>query len=199
MSRIVSKSAKVSTKNKRSEFISYLLPLSNGDDAAHQLKMIKKQHPAANHICWAYRIMNDSDLIEFHSDAGEPTGTAGLPIMGVMQKNDIVNSILAVVRIFGGIKLGRAGLKMTYKEVAQAVVKNAALITWSQTVELSLSCQYEFAGDLSAILNRLHLKPRSESSHNEIVWKIKIPAIDENKLTNEIMSAMQGKVSINKV
>jgi uncharacterized YigZ family protein len=199
MSWIVSNSAKASTKHKRSEFISYLLPLSHAEDAASQIKNLKQKHPAANHICWAYRVMCDSNLEEFNSDAGEPTGTAGLPIMTAMQKSDLVNSILAVVRLFGGIKLGRSGLKMAYREAAQKVVEAADLIAWVPTIELSISCQYERAGDLSIIVNRLHLKPRSESSHDLIVWKIEIPVKNEQKITSEIMSAMQGKVFIEKV
>ena len=81
---------------------------------------MKKQHKKATHICYAYKITNGAEIVKF-SDDGEPSGTAGRPILGVIEKRGKTNVIVAVVRYFGGVKLGAGGLVRAYTKTASEV------------------------------------------------------------------------------
>ena len=91
----------------------FLFPASNADLFVERLNQIKSKHPGATHHCYAYRI-NPTKLIEFAQDDGEPSGTAGLPILNQLKSYDVVNAGLVVVRYFGGTKLGKSGLIEAY-------------------------------------------------------------------------------------
>ena len=89
---------------------------------------IRKEHPSATHIVYAYRVKDESRILyEKFSDAGEPSGTAGKPTLNLLQKQDIINGILITVRYFGGIKLGKGGLVRAYTESAKLALANATL------------------------------------------------------------------------
>lgn len=89
---------------------------------------IRKEHPSATHIVYAYRVKDGSRILyEKFSDAGEPSGTAGKPTLNLLQKQDIINGILITVRYFGGIKLGKGGLVRAYTESAKLALTNATL------------------------------------------------------------------------
>jgi putative IMPACT (imprinted ancient) family translation regulator len=100
----------VTYKEKRSRFIGILHPISTKEKVDILLKRCRKQHSNARHICWAYRFYDNGNFYENSSDAGEPSGTAGKPILNNLLKNNIGNCILTIIRIFGGIKLGKKGL-----------------------------------------------------------------------------------------
>ena len=103
----------------KSRFIAYLFELNTIDDVKNILQNLKKQHKKANHFCYAY-VFNKDSVNEKCSDDGEPSGTAGYPILNVMKKKGLKNSLVVVVRYFGGIKLGAGGLTRAYtKSVAE--------------------------------------------------------------------------------
>ena len=100
----------------KSKFIAYRLELNSLEQVKPFLESLKKEHKKANHVCWAGRMKNP--FFEKAVDDGEPSGTAGRPILGVMQKKDKQNACIFVVRYFGGVKLGAGGLVRAYAKVA---------------------------------------------------------------------------------
>ena len=111
---------------KSSRFLGYLQPSLDATEADEELQKIKKEHPTATHHCYAY-IISPNSPVEFASDDGEPSGSAGLPVLNTLKSHDIVNTILIVVRYYGGTKLGKSGLIKAYQTTAQQVIKNATL------------------------------------------------------------------------
>lgn len=106
---------------KKSKFIGLYFPVRSQDEVVEILNNLKKEHKKATHICYAYRLTNPFSEKAF--DDGEPFGTAGKPILNVLQKQDKKDSLLVVVRYFGGIKLGAGGLVRAYSKTASETLK----------------------------------------------------------------------------
>lgn len=104
-------------KDRGSRFIAYTYPLKNTDDFKKILATVKKEHPKANHHCFAYRLGTDGTAFR-SSDAGEPSGTAGRPILGQIDSKNLTDILVVVVRYFGGTLLGVPGLINAYKSAA---------------------------------------------------------------------------------
>ena len=101
---------------KKSKFYGYLLSCTSEEEIKKALDFLKKEHKKATHICWAGRMK--TPFFEKAVDDGEPSGTAGRPILGVMQKKDVQNCAIFIVRYFGGVKLGAGGLVRIYAKTA---------------------------------------------------------------------------------
>lgn len=107
---------------KKSRFLGYLFDCQTEKEIQETIESLKKEHKKANHVCWAGRLT--TPFYERAVDDGEPSGTAGRPILGVLQKQDRKNVCVAVVRYFGGIKLGAGGLVRAYSKVVADLLKN---------------------------------------------------------------------------
>ncbi len=106
---------------KKSKFYGFLLENASQESIAECLELLRKEHKKATHICYACRL--SSPFCERAVDDGEPSGTAGRPILSVMQKRDKQNSCIFIVRYFGGVKLGAGGLVRIYTKVASDLLK----------------------------------------------------------------------------
>lgn len=104
---------------KKSRFITYLYNIDNEKEVNNIVENIKKEHKKARHIVYVYKIGNTAKI----NDDGEPKGTAGMPIFNVIEKNNLNNVLIIVVRYFGGIKLGAGGLFRAYSNSASEIVK----------------------------------------------------------------------------
>lgn len=112
---------KVEIVEKKSRFIGYLFECKTVDDVQNALADLKKEHKKATHICFAYSL--SSPFLEKAVDDGEPNGTAGRPILSVIQKKGVTDTCVFVVRYFGGIKLGAGGLVRMYTKTTSEVLK----------------------------------------------------------------------------
>lgn len=111
------------TEVKKSRFIARVAPVSSRDDVKAWLEKARKDHPDARHICWAYQIGRPGAAAEAAmNDDGEPSGTAGKPILSVIQHKDLGDVLVMVIRYFGGIKLGAGGLVRAYAGATEAVL-----------------------------------------------------------------------------
>lgn len=106
---------------KKSKFLGYIFKIDSIEKINSILKDLKKEHKKATHICYAYILFNETMQVKAHDD-GEPSGTAGKPIYNVLEKKNLKNVLLVVVRYFGGIKLGAGGLVRMYTKCASGVV-----------------------------------------------------------------------------
>lgn len=112
----------------RSIFICNLSHVESIDEAKDFFKEISKKYNDATHNCPAYRILENDQIVEYSSDAGEPSGTAGRPILGVLKKHELVNVAVVVTRYFGGIKLGIRGLINAYSESVENLIKKLKIV-----------------------------------------------------------------------
>lgn len=114
---------------KKSKFIADLIYVTSQEQAEKELQEIKKRYYDAKHHCFAYRIMQKDGVIERASDDGEPTGTAGGPMLNLLQKNELLNVIVVVTRYFGGILLGTGGLVRAYTQSVKEALEKAEVVT----------------------------------------------------------------------
>ena len=107
----------------KSRFIAYKFELTSVEQVKIEIEKLKKEHKKATHVCYAY-VYNKEVVSEKCNDDGEPKGTAGYPILNVIKKKNLTNVLVAVVRYFGGIKLGAGGLTRAYTKSASGVLNN---------------------------------------------------------------------------
>lgn len=111
-------------EEQRSKFVSVLIHVESEDNVRKQLNRIKKEYPKATHYCYGYRLLDGTSR---SSDAGEPSGTAGMPIYMTLERHNLKNVLLVVIRYFGGTLLGAGGLTRTYRKSAEQVILSAKL------------------------------------------------------------------------
>src|SRR5687768_9376063 len=116
--RTLTSSAESRQKIERSEFLGIAFPVTTDDAFFEQLRRIEKQHFDATHHCWAFRLFAGGETRQRSSDAGEPSGTAGKPIMSAIEGADVHDVGVVVVRWYGGVKLGSGGLTRAYRKTA---------------------------------------------------------------------------------
>jgi len=114
-------------KDKGSKFIAYAYPFRDADDLKQLIGEVKTLHPKARHHCWAYRLTTDRSIFRLNDD-GEPSGTAGRPILNMLLSNDLTNVLIVVVRYFGGTLLGVPGLINAYKTASQEALAAASVV-----------------------------------------------------------------------
>ena len=128
---------------KKSRFITRVANISNKDDAKTFLEQAKHDYPDARHHCWAYQFgPPHSPHSAAMSDDGEPSGTAGKPILNVLQHKDIGDIMIVVIRYFGGIKLGAGGLVRAYSSAAQQAIENLTTKKEVATVPITVRCDF---------------------------------------------------------
>lgn len=126
---------------KKSKFISAVFPVKTVDEVKIILDEFRKKYYDARHICWAY--MLGPDRVDFRAnDDGEPSGTAGRPILGQINSNELTDIVVFVVRYFGGTLLGTSGLIKAYKEAAADAISNAEII--EKTVDVKTTIQFDY-------------------------------------------------------
>ena len=128
-------------KEKKSKFYGYAFPIQDQDEVKPLIEELRKAYPSANHVCYAWQL----GVAQPHyraNDDGEPNNSAGMPIYGQIQSFNLTNVLIAVVRIFGGTKLGVGGLISAYKESAQLTLESAKVVTQIIKEEIMLSFEY---------------------------------------------------------
>lgn len=133
---------------ERSRFIGIARPVATEDEARAFINEIKNIHPQATHVCSAWIIGRGGLAMRF-SDDGEPSGTAGVPMLEVLKKEGLTDVVCAVVRYFGGIKLGAGGLIRAYTRGAATALEAAHITTWTRHQALTVTVDYSFQGTVS--------------------------------------------------
>ena len=127
---------------KKYKFIAKLYYVENQKEIDNIIKDVKKQYNDARHHCIAYRLIENNSIIEKANDDGEPSGTAGAPMLKILQNNNLCNVLIIVIRYFGGILLGTGGLVRAYSESLQKAIEKADKIEKQEGREISLEIDY---------------------------------------------------------
>ncbi len=143
---------------KKSKFIAYLFPVMNKTQIQEHLQTIKSSHFEATHHCYAYILKDEGQLIYKSNDDGEPSSTAGAPILNVLKKNELENCLGIVVRYFGGIKLGAGGLTRAYTNAIANAMGKARIVTYQTAYVYELTFAYEKKKEVESYLEKYPLK-----------------------------------------
>ncbi|MGL5227475.1 MAG: IMPACT family protein [Bacteroidales bacterium] len=138
-------------KEKMSKFISFAIPVETVEEAKEQIEKYQKEYYDARHVCWAYMLGHERK--DFRSnDNGEPSGTAGKPILGQINSHELTNILIVVIRYFGGVKLGTSGLIVAYREAAAEAINNNTIIECLVEDEVTVVFEYPFMNDIMKIV-----------------------------------------------
>jgi uncharacterized YigZ family protein len=140
-------------KDRGSKFIGYAFPIETADDFKQQLQLLKKEHPKAVHHCFAYRIGTDGNNFR-SSDDGEPSGSAGKPILGQIDSKELTNVAVIVVRYWGGTLLGVPGLINAYKSAATMAFQVTPIIQKQIEIKYSIEFDYTRMNEVMMILKQ---------------------------------------------
>lgn len=178
---------------KKSEFIAYGYPVNSREQAMFHVEQLREQYADARHYCWAYIIgdPNNTTSAGFDDD-GEPNGTAGRPILNVLQHKAIGNIIIIVVRYFGGIKLGAGGLTRAYAGSAQAAVNEMILSPYVPMIQLKIIAEFATEAQCRYVVDSLHGTIDDVTYNKQVLLTVTLAERDIETLKIEL--AMAGKV-----
>lgn len=154
--KTISKPSEGIYKEKGSKFLSFIIPVNNVDEIKVFLEQYRKKYFDARHVCYAYMLGEERDIFRVNDD-GEPSGTAGRPILGQINSFELTNVLIVVVRYFGGILLGTGGLVTAYKEATADAIKNSEIVEKNIELPLSIHFTYELMSEVSRIIKEFDL------------------------------------------
>jgi uncharacterized YigZ family protein len=181
-------------KVQRSRFLATAAPASSLTVARRLVAELTGQHHDAHHVCFAWRGGHGSGLREVRHDAGEPSGTAGEPILGALRSAGLSDAVVIVVRHFGGVKLGTGGLARAYGEAATAALAVAARRTVCLGGELELVFPYAWQKTLTHLLSRHGGRTLDEKYAAEVRWRVWLPLAETEAFRREVRDATAGAV-----
>lgn len=150
---------------KRSRFISYAIPVRTVNEVKAQLEKYRKQYYNARHVCWAYMLGADRQTFRANDD-GEPSSTAGKPILGQINSNELTDILIVVVRYFGGIELGTSGLIVAYRTAAAEAIASAEIEMRTVDEDITVAFEYPFLNSVMRIVKEEN--PTIISQHFEM-------------------------------
>lgn len=177
---------------KHSRFIGYAKPVTTKEEAESFIAEIKSKHWDAKHNVYAY-ILRDGN-VKRYSDDGEPQGTAGVPVLSVLEKEDVKDVCVVVTRYFGGILLGGGGLVRAYSHTAKIGLDAAKIITMAKAKELSITCDYTFYGKLEAFLRSEEVVILDSSFADSVTVTFRVKDENYPMLCAKLTDISNGKI-----
>ncbi len=177
-------------KDRGSKFLAFAFPIGSEDEIKKQLTSLRKLHPSANHHCYAFRLGADKQSYRTNDD-GEPSNTAGKPILGQIQSKDLTNILVVVVRYFGGTLLGVGGLINAYKLAASEAIQNSDIIEKTVNDVYQIQFDYLHMNDVMKIIKDYDIKILSQVS--ELSCSIKFSLRKSNStLVYDLLKKISG-------
>ncbi len=189
----IGKDVIVEQEINKSSFITYLKLVTTPTEAKEYIKQIKELHPNATHHVTAY-LVGPTGEHGHANDDGEPSGTAGLPVLDVFKKNDITNFVCIVVRYFGGIKLGAGGLVRAYSSSASLALKEAGIAPIINYQTLELIFNYGFMNIIENKLKKYEIISKDFTTN--VTLTVKIPESDVTSLKDILISLTNNQIII---
>ncbi|MAE29074.1 MAG: YigZ family protein [Planctomycetota bacterium] len=183
---------------KGSRFIAHLAPAADEDEARSVLARLAQEFSDARHICWAMRIGNSTrpGFLERANDDGEPSGSAGRPILAQLEGHGVTDAVAAVVRYFGGVKLGVGGLMRAYGGAAGQCLDRMPTRAIVRLCRLTLNFAWDQSGVVEALLAAEHINPLSADYGEAVELVIEFPEAERQRLTGALMDCTAGRINL---
>lgn len=178
---------------KRSRFIGVAAPVSTPEEAAALVSEIKAKYYDARHHCYAYRLRDGGQR---YADDGEPQGTAGLPILDILERRDLTDCIIVVTRYFGGTLLGTGGLVRSYSAAAADALANAALLTMQQYIKGTFSCRYPMQGRLQPLVEQHEGLMEQIDYTEQVTFSFLLPIARQQAFAEALREMSYGEVTV---
>jgi uncharacterized YigZ family protein len=179
-------------KDRGSKFLALIFPVKNEGEIKEHLQQLRKEHSGANHHCYAFRLGADKLLFRSNDD-GEPSGTAGKPILGQIQSHDLTNILIVVVRYFGGSLLGVPGLIAAYRGAAADAISNAKIVEMQIMEVYELHFPYAAMNDVMKILKDENLQQWDQDFQLDCKLKFSVRKNDADKVLLKLKSITDVK------
>ena len=180
---------------QRSKFISYALPVQTAEDVKEKIEAFRKQYHDARHVCWAY--MLGAERLQFRSnDDGEPSSTAGKPILGVINSCGLTDVLIVVVRYFGGVKLGTSGLIAAYRAAALDAIAHAEIIEKTVDEIVTVEFAYPFLNDVMKIVKEINPQILAQKLDMNCEMTLQIRQSEMEKLKERLLKVETLKMMV---
>jgi len=184
-------------KEKGSRFISYLYPAKTKEDADMLIARFRKKYHDATHVCFAYRLGNGKEDYSRYNDDGEPSGTAGLPIYSEIKSKEYFNTLVAVIRYYGGTKLGTGGLTRAYGQAAKKVLDISERVTIHVKQKVSIFFPFDFTGEMMQVVNLFSLDVvKQDYTAHGVQIQLEIPVAKWDDVSKQIINRSNGKIKL---
>lgn len=180
---------------KKSTFITHLVRVTSEEEAREFIQKMKKKHYDATHVCSCY-VVGDNNEITRANDDGEPSGTAGAPMLDVLVKNEIKNVCATVIRYFGGTKLGTGGLVRAYGGGVINTLKNTTLVERKDALEIRLELDYSLNGKIEYEIEKTNFIVNNLEYTDKIIYTIYVMEEDYDSFQNWIANLTNGQFKI---
>jgi uncharacterized YigZ family protein len=181
---------------KRSKFLTFAAPAAGRQEADDFIRTLRGQHPQAHHVCWAYIAGDPNTTIRSMSDDGEPSGTAGMPMLKVLEYSGYGDIVVAVVRYFGGTKLGTGGLQRAYSDAVSLVLKDLPLQLKVNRTHVKITYDYSHDGSISRLLARYDVVDIDSNYAQQVTVSIAIASNDLSTFKTELTNITAGNVEV---
>lgn len=183
--RTVAAPAEAIFREKMSKFIAAVHPVTTADEARQVIARYQHDYHDARHVCWAY-MLGTARTDFLSTDNGEPSGTAGKPILGQINSAGLTNVVIVVVRYFGGIKLGTSGLIAAYREAARLAIEEATVIECRETTQVSFSFPYIAMNDVMKLAKMQDVSIVSQTFDNTCFMTLETPCDNAPELRGRL-------------
>ena len=173
----------------RSKFLAFAHPVETAEEAMAIVDQYQKKYYDARHVCWAYMLGHERNVFR-SNDNGEPSGTAGKPILGQINSNELTNIIILVVRYFGGVKLGTSGLIVAYRAAAAEAISNATIIEKTVDVELEFTFEYPLMSAVMKVVRDMGATIKSQSYDMDCTLNLTIRASKADEIKEKIQKVL---------
>jgi uncharacterized YigZ family protein len=181
---------------KRSKFLTFVAPARNRKDADDFIRSLRDKHPQANHVCWAYIAGAPNTTVRSMSDDGEPSGTAGMPMLKVLEYSGYGDIVVAVVRYFGGTKLGTGGLQRAYSDAVSLVLTDLPMKLKVARTRIQLTYDYAHDGSISRLIERYDVEGIKPMYAQQVTLAIAIASSDLHTFKTEVTNITAGNVEV---
>lgn len=191
--RTIEKNGVVEIEIKKSRFLCFLQRVTSEEEARKFIQEIKKEHWKANHNCSAF-IIGTKGMILRSSDDGEPSGTAGVPMLEVLKQNELVDVVAVVTRYFGGIKLGAGGLIRAYSTSVSEALKEIGIVEVKPQQEILVTIDYPAVGKMQHFLESQAYVVKDTQFLSDVTFHIMVDEEDSQFFQEEVTELLNGQV-----
>lgn len=191
---ILEKNTTAEIIEKKSRFIANLFYVETPQEAENKIKQIKKKYYDAKHNCFAYITLNENEIQKKCSDDGEPSGTAGAPMLEILEKQSIYNVVVIVTRYFGGILLGTGGLVKAYSDSLKEAIKKSTLVEQEPGYEAEIKLPYADFEKFKYYCNKNNINIINSEYSDFIICKIEVNDAEKNRLEIEFREQDNFKI-----
>lgn len=184
---------------KRSQFICYSHRASHKAQAEQFIRDIRNQHPQARHVCWAYIAGAPNTTVMSMSDDGEPSGTAGRPMLNILQHSGLGEIVVAVVRYFGGIKLGTGGLQRAYSDAVSGVLATQPTEPMIAREKVSMTYDYAQEAIVRHVLSRYDTEQEQQTFADQVTMTCWIAIDDIERCQVDLTNQSAGRILLERV